>query len=134
VYHVARYERMDCPEPAMVIPVDDPPPPPAIFDSIESHERANAAPATDQPSIAKPPVEPDVAPVPADPGSIDGPDIAPGDMKLSPAPNDDPAPEPQPTVPHNTLPKTRSAHDESAPRTNGRTVMASRLSDFIRTR
>lgn len=156
VYHTARQERLDCPEPAAVIPADDPPPaPPVVLDSIESMDRQHAEPPADPPTNLQPPrnvtpptnvtppVELDVAPAPSDPGLItpmpndDGsaadPDEPGGDMELAPVPADDPVPEPKPEVPRNKLPKQRSAQN-AAPGPHDRPAVASRLSDFIRTR
>ncbi len=71
--------------------------------------------------------------MPDDHGSAADPDEPGGDMELAPVPADDPVPEPTPEVPRNKLPKPRSAQN-AAPGPHDRPAVASRLSDFIRTR
>ncbi|MHB8955973.1 MAG: hypothetical protein ACYC4U_23580 [Pirellulaceae bacterium] len=143
-YQVARQERLECPEPASVLPLDDlPPTPPASLDAFEPRKGENSQSSSDPSADMPPSVEFDVAPMPTDPAlnlplpvdsdSPEPPVDAEGDIELSPYPADDPVPEPGPSVPRNELPRRRSAQD-SQPGRDGRTVMAGRLSDFIRTR
>jgi hypothetical protein len=150
VYHAARQEQFDCPEPASVIPADDPPPtPPAVLAPRESMDREQAEPPAVPPTNVTPPrnvtppAELDVAPAPTDPGLITplpndaGSAAEPvepgGDMELAPVPADDPVPEPKPEVPRNKLPKQRSAQN-AAPVPHDRPAVVGRLSEFIRTR
>jgi hypothetical protein len=155
---VACHARIDCPEPAASVHFDDPAPlppapllpaplppaplppaplppaplPPAPLPLTTPDEPLGDANVPMDPSASEsPPVEP--VPIPEE--TLD-PDGASGEMELSPAPADDPAPEPepQPEIPRNKLPKPQPTNSGTSRVSSGRTVVAVRLSDYIRTR
>jgi hypothetical protein len=135
VYYASCRDDTSCQAPIGHHPVDDPvplPPDPEPDDEPaeapgESHIDTDLLPHEPTPLAPapspEPPRDPDMPPTPAD---------------LPPLPADDPAPEPQPEIPHNKLPKPLSAKpaslESSRGVTGGRTSVAGRLSDYIHTR
>ncbi len=112
--------------------LDDPAPQPPVPEPADDLGDARAVPH----------IEPDRAPDDAEPPAPtpderSDPDIPPSPSELPPAPADDPVPVPQLEIPRNTLPKPQQAAPptpDTARGTGGRTVLAGRLSDYIRTR
>ena len=127
---VACHERIDCLEPAGSTYIDDPAPLPPAPPLITPDEPPGGANTQMGP---KPSESPPVEPVPIPEETLD-PDEPSGDLELAPSPEDDPAPEPQPEIPRNKLPKPQPASPGTSRATSGRTVVAVRLSDYIRTR
>jgi hypothetical protein len=109
----------------------DLPPAPPVAEPWDEHEGPLGDDAAPIGQGGADPVLLDAAPTPDE---IEGPHATPPPAELSPAPADDPAPEPQPEVPHNELPKRVSARPAATRAADGHTVLVGRLSEYIRTR
>ena len=132
-YHVACHQRVDYPEPARDVYFDDPAPLPPVAPPLEVPDEppAEALPEEEPQATDMPPVDP--VPIPA---ATPEPDDTPDEMDLPPVPADDPAP----ALRQNQ--RSRATHCPNRRRpvrthrrvTRQRTVVAVRLSDYIRTR
>lgn len=134
VDHVACQDYTPCQAPVGHHHVDDPVPPPPPPEPVDDPEEAPSPPRAESDLTPSEPLPLELAPTPA---PLRDPDVPPSPTELPPAPADDPAPEPQPEIPRNKLPKpqpTNPESSESSRATGSRTVLASRLSDYIHTR
>ena len=130
-YRMVCPERLDRREPVENVYFDDPAPlPPTVPARVDPNaSRGETNAESDLKASDTPPAKPDTLRE-----DMHEPDDASGELELTPAPTDDPAPAPQPEIPRNKLPKPPPASPESSRVTSGRSVLANRLSDYIKTR